>query len=625
LDRDFDSFNRIANNSMSKSDNNNFAARCSGLEELLQTAQQEVRYYKKIAEMTGGRRLKEVEQLSKLISCRQEIEQALKKAHDDLEDKVKERTQELIQLNRQLKNEIVDRQNAEKALQESKEYLSKIFRSSPMGIHTYELDDEDRLIFTGTNPVASSILGIESSQLIGRTILDAFPGLTGTEVPEKYFLTCKKGTAWDTELINYEDKKRKGVYQVHAFQTEPGKMAACFLDISERKRNEAEKEFLENQLRQSQKMEAIGTLAGGIAHDFNNILTPLLLHTEMSLLDLPADSTVRKHLQEVLASGHRAKSLVKQILHFSRKSEQERIPLQFSLICKEVIKFIRASIPTSIEIRQNLQDTSYILADPVQMHQVILNLCTNAVYAIKEDEQGLLELYLAQIMIAKEDLSELPDLKPGNYLKFSVRDNGHGMTPGVQQRIFDPFFSTKEREDGTGLGLSVVHGILASHAGTITVKSGPGIGSTLAVYLPVLEQIELRNPKENVPAPSGSERILFVDDEVKLVEANKEILNLLGYQVTGSTDPHESLEMFRNDPNGFDLVITDLTMPGMTGIDLIKEILKTRPDIPVILSTGLIKENQKAAVKALGVENIISKPISMSDMAVTIRKALENI
>ncbi len=492
----------------------------------------------------------------------------------------------------------------------------------------FETDSNVRIVFH--NRYATELLGYSKEDFDEE--ISAF-NIVAPEDRERAVENYKNIIAGDASSANeYNLIRKDGSRFPGIIYSRPKKSAginagvwSCIVDISERQKAEEEKETLVAQLRQAQKLEAIGTLAGGIAHDFNNILTPLLLHTEMSLLELSDDSSVSNHLKEVKTAGHRAANLVKQILEFSRKSEPERIHLQFNLICKEVIKFIKSSLPANIVVEQNLQDTSYVLADPVQMHQVILNLCTNAAHAMKEEARGILEINLTKIKLAGREIPSHPELKPGNYLKLSVSDSGHGMTDDIQQLIFDPFFTTKGREEGTGLGLSVVHGIVTSHGGAITVESSPGKGSVFSVYLPVLEKYSATEAAENLLAPTGSERILFVDDEAVLVEASKELLTKLGYDVIDCTDPHECLGIFKKNPNSIDLIVTDITMPGMTGIDLVKEIYKIRPNIPVIIISGLIDDRTEMDIRSLGIKKVVFKPITMSNLAIAIRDALENI
>jgi PAS domain S-box-containing protein len=394
-------------------------------------------------------------------------------------------------------------------------------------------------------------------------------------------------------------------------------------DITELKLAEEEKRKLEEHLRQSEKMEAIGTLAGGIAHDFNNILGAVLGYTQLAQLDLPEGSPLHYKLDQVLKAGERAKDLVQQILAFSRQGEQEQRPIHIMPVVKEALKLIRASLPQSIEIKQYLGiKEDMILGDPTQIHQVIMNLCTNAAHAMPGGK-GLIDIDLGEITLALEDLKAFPKLLPGPYLRLSVRDTGEGIDPTILPRIFDPFFTTKESGKGTGMGLAVVHGIVKSHKGEITVYSEPGIGTTFRVYLPQIQQTIISEGRIEEPLPTGKERILFVDDEPGIVESLVEMLKRLGYSLSSRVSSLEALEAFKAKPNHFDLVITDQTMPQMNGAELAREILKIRPDIPVILCSGFSEIITPEEALAIGVRKFLMKPVLMSELAVAIRKVLD--
>jgi PAS domain S-box-containing protein len=386
-------------------------------------------------------------------------------------------------------------------------------------------------------------------------------------------------------------------------------------DITEQKR-------LEAQLQQSLKMESIGTLAGGIAHDFNNILSSVFGFTELALDDAKKGTLQHENLKEVLIAGNRAKDLVKQILTFSRQVDQEQKPIQVKPIAKEALKLLRASIPTTIDIKENVQSNSLVIGDSTQIHQVLMNLCTNAAHAM-EDDGGLLTVSLSDVELDSEFVSNHPDLKPGPYLNLIVSDTGHGISPDVMEKIFDPFFTTKEKGEGTGMGLSVVHGIVRSHGGDIYVYSEPGKGSIFKVYLPAIER--RLKPEERVerPIPTGIERILFIDDEPAIVNMGKQILKSLGYDVTTRTSSIEALELFKAQKDRFDLVITDMTMPQMTGDNLSRELMSIRPDIPVILCTGFSTRIDEKQAMDMGIRAFVSKPILKSEIAETIRGVLD--
>ena len=383
---------------------------------------------------------------------------------------------------------------------------------------------------------------------------------------------------------------------------------------------------LETQFRQAQKMEAIGTLAGGIAHDFNNILQAMFISTEIALFELSDRTLTPQRLKDILKACRRGTDLVNQILAFSRQSEQKRAPVQISSVVKEVLRMLRPSLPSTIEIRQHIRSGSaLVLADPTQIYQILMNLCTNAAYAMRE-KGGVLNVSLTDVDFNSETASYNPDLKPGPYLKLSVRDTGHGMDPLTKEKIFDPFFTTKKQGEGTGMGLSVVHGIIKSYGGAITVMSEPGKGTTFEAFFSRIES-EATVTTEPHPneIPGGDEQILVVDDEKILADSMALILEKLGYMVTPRTSSIEALEAFRTKPDKFDLVITDQTMPNMTGAELANELIQIRPDIPIILCTGFSEIISEDAVKTMGVLEFVMKPYVMAQIAETIRQVLDNI
>ncbi|MBW1870212.1 MAG: response regulator, partial [Deltaproteobacteria bacterium] len=356
--------------------------------------------------------------------------------------------------------------------------------------------------------------------------------------------------------------------------------------IIERKQAEEEKQKLETQLVQAQKMEAIGTLAGGIAHDFNNILGGIIGYAELAKMKAPQESNVVADLNQVIQSGNRAVDLIKQILTISRQHKQEKRPVQLRYIVNEALKLLRATLPTTIEIREDLaKDSGVVNADPTQMHQVIMNLGTNASHAM-EKNGGVLEVSLVNVEMDGLSASKYLDMDAGYYLRLTVSDTGHGMALEIVERIFDPYFTTKDIGEGTGLGLSVAQGIVKAHGGTIIVYSELGNGTTFHVYLPVIQETEKEEKKESKqPLPTGNERILFIDDEQILVEIGSQMLERLGYKVVTKRSSVQALELFRAEPDRFDLVITDMTMPHMTGDNLAQELFKIRPDIPVMAET----------------------------------------
>jgi len=406
---------------------------------------------------------------------------------------------------------------------------------------------------------------------------------------------------------------------------EIGKLAVAFNHMSDAiAQRELEKSKLEEQLRQSQKMEAIGTLAGGIAHDFNNILGVILGFSELSLLEMPEGSSLHSNLTEILKASNRAAELVRQILTFSRQSEQKRKPIQAGIIIKELLKLLRSSMPASIEIRQNIDpDCGLLLSDAVAIHQIVMNLCTNAAYAMR-DGNGILEVSLRDVDIDGNIAPQMIGNSLSRCQKLTVKDSGHGMNAAILKRIFDPFFTTKGPGEGTGMGLSIIHGIVKSHGGFISVDSTPGKGTTFDIYLPLIDLNEIaEEAKIEMEIPFGNESILFVDDEKALVDSTTDMLESLGYTVSGKRDSLDALALFRKQPNQFDLVITDMAMPSMTGFELSKEIMKIRPEIPIVLCTGFSERINEKNAKAAGIKEFVMKPIARQDLAVIVRKALD--
>ena len=388
----------------------------------------------------------------------------------------------------------------------------------------------------------------------------------------------------------------------------------AFRDLTEQKQ-------LEEQLAQSQKMEAIGTLSGGIAHDFNNILSAIFGYTDLLLLDAPKDSELRADLEQILKAANRAKDLVQQILTFSRHAKRAEQPLLVSSMVKETMKMLRASLPATIEIQCHVATEALVLADPTQIHQVVMNLCTNAALAMRADG-GRLEIALDELCL-DEEAPDLPKgLAPGSYLRLTVADTGCGMSPELQRRIFEPFFTTRPQGEGTGLGLSVVHGIVKGLGGAISVESEAGHGSTFRVFLPALPSDALVEQAEQAPLPMGRERILFVDDEAFQVALATRMLGRLGYRVTAETRSEEALAIFRKDPLAFDLVITDMTMPKMTGDVLVECFRAIRAEIPVIICTGFSERLTQERLQSLGPVGFAMKPLNLEEIARKIRLAL---
>ena len=388
-------------------------------------------------------------------------------------------------------------------------------------------------------------------------------------------------------------------------------------DVTARKR-------LEDQLLQAHKMEAIGTLAGGIAHEFNNILAAIFGYTELAMLDEPRSTSTPTYLQQVLNAGRRAQELVSQILAFSREQKQDRRALNIKPIVKELLKLLRSTLPANIEIHGNIDENlDAIIADPTEIHQLLMNLCTNAAYAMRHSG-GVLAIGIEQQRLGADFTAAYPGTVSGQYLHFSVGDTGSGIQDDIRERIFDPFFSSKGKGEGTGMGLSVVHGIVKDYGGVITVDSRPGKGTVFDIYLPVSEKKTDVKTGAAASLPKGTEAILFVDDEPTLTDIAKDILERLGYHVETRTNGLEALELFRHDPEKFDLVITDMTMPHMTGEVLAEKMISIRPDIPIIMCTGYSDLMTEEKAYASGIKGFAMKPIICENIANLVREVLDS-
>jgi len=397
---------------------------------------------------------------------------------------------------------------------------------------------------------------------------------------------------------------------------------AIYLDITERKIALEEAKRLETALIHATKMESIGNLAGGIAHDFNNILSSIIGFTELTMEDVGNNTVLSENLQEVYKAGMRARDLVKQILAFARQSDEAVKPIQPGVIAKEVLKFIRSSIPSTIEIRQNIDSKALIMANATQVHQVLMNLCTNAAQAM-EDKGGIIELILRDVVMDRSRIPGKIGRETRNYVEIKVSDNGVGIAPNIIDSIFEPYFTTKKLGEGTGLGLAMVHGIVESYGGNIHVDSKLGIGSVFTINLPVTKNHKERITFEPSDLPLGTEMVLFVDDELAIVNMGSQILKRLGYSVTARSSSVEALELFQAKPDHFDIVISDMTMPNMTGDQLAIEMIRIRPDIPVILCSGFSRKISGESATEIGIKAFINKPIEKVELAKLVRKVLD--
>lgn len=527
--------------------------------------------------------------------------------------------------------DITERKQLEEAFQDSEERFRLMMYQSPVVTELYDLAG----LQVEVNRAYEKLWGFPASRTVNK-----FNVLESKEVESSGLINyVQRAYAGEEVMVPaYEFDPRgkteaKGAGRVRWLKTRiyPLKNRAGDVknivimheDITGIKYAEVEREKLESQLRQALKMEAIGTLAGGIAHDFNNILAAILGYAEMVSDEVPKSSAAQNDIQEVLKAGKRAKELVQHILAFSRKSKLERVPVAFHLVTTETLKLLRASIPTTIEIHQDIDPNSgTVLADPTQLHQIIMNICTNAAQAM--DEKGnILDVTLGWVELSEWDLHKEPSLKPGKYVKLTISDNGPGIDQNIIERIFDPYFTTKGAGKGSGMGLAVVHGIVKSHDGMVTVASTLGKGTTFNIFFPRIDEKEQQLTERAGPVPTGNERILVVDDEESVVEITKRRLKRLGYQVTALTDSMAALELFRSQPGSFDLVISDQTMPGLTGEQLAKKIIAIRQDIPIVICTGYSSKMDADKANFLGISAFIMKPIDHDEFASTIRQVLD--
>ncbi len=471
------------------------------------------------------------------------------------------------------------------------------------------------------NPAFEQLSGFSREDIVGQNFRILRSDKHHKDFYKDMYEVISRGNIWSGLITNRmkDNTLREFETKISPVQNGSGDIVS-FVSVN---RDVTHEKVLEAQLQQAQRIQSIGTLAGGIAHDFNNILSAIIGYTELTIDYLENGSLPFNNLQEVLEAGERAKGLINQILTFSRQSKQDLKPLQLKLIVKEALKLIRATIPSTIEIHQDLQSDAAILGDQIKIHQILMNLCTNANHAMQE-KGGMLSVSLSEVALDDSFRNKHFDIKPGSYLKLSISDTGHGMSASLMERIFDPFFTTKEKGKGTGMGLSVVHGIVKSHNGTIHVYSEAGGGSTFNVYLPIIEKQLEQEFRAEKPIPTGTEHILFVDDEEPLINMGKQLLVSLGYDVTTRISSIEALELFKTHMDRFDLVITDLTMPNMTGDELAEQLMAIRSDIPVILCTGFSMKITEEKAKKMGIRAFILKPLIRNDIAETIRKVLDH-
>ncbi len=517
--------------------------------------------------------------------------------------------------------DVTERKRTERELREQRAFLSRIIDTVPNLIFVKNSEGK----YTLANKAEADMYQTTTDALVGKDIHDLAhdPEEAALIMAEDMeVLRTRRPAFVPQRAITTASGEKRWFATVKLPLADRGEVLGVAVDITDRRKAEAERATLEKQIRQSQKMQALGTLAGGIAHDFNNILFAILGFTRLGLKRCPNDEALQEYLSQIQKAAERSADLVRQILTFSRQTEQEKRTVYLTVLIKEVVTLLGATLPSGIEIRTTLEahrDT--VLGDPSQIHQVIMNLCTNAAQAMR-DKGGLLEIFLLEALSEEDPDAPYRDIPSGPCLELRIRDTGPGMDQETMDKIFDPFFTTKGPGEGTGMGLSVAHGIVQGHGGDIRVESRPGQGSLFRVLLPlhhgngdVTTELEF--------LAKGTEHILFVDDEEVLVRMAEDMLTQLGYRVTALTNPGEALKQFQATPEKYDLMITDLTMPPMTGKSLAEKILDERPNLPIILLTGYCDHITPEKAKDIGIHCLLMKPVVEEQLARAVRNALD--
>ncbi len=515
-------------------------------------------------------------------------------------------------------NDITER----KRVSESLRITQFIYDKAPLGI--FLIKDGGDIV--NVNEHACRYLGYTKEELCLMNVLDIDCGYSAEEIDQIWLQQKQKK---DIDIFETVHRRKDGTefpVEIRGIKLEFDNVpysVSFGKDISERKDAEKHRIKMETQMRETQKMESLGTLAGGIAHDFNNILSAILGYAELAQLVCPVDSNLKNYVSQISKAGHRAKELVQQILLFSRQGVSEKGPVDLGRVVDEALKLLRASLPANVEIFENISvNLGLVLANEIQIHQIVMNLCTNAYHAMRRTG-GVLNVSLTTVKILEADRHSHNGITPGNYIRISIGDNGFGIPPDVINRIFEPYFTTKPIGEGTGLGLSTVHGIVKDHGGCIKVYSEVGVGTIFHVLLPAADLVGEKAFKQVEQLPTGSECILLVDDEKALIDLGRDLLERLGYLVETRASSIDAIEAFRSNSQIYDLVITDMAMPKMTGDEMARQIRAIRPDIPIILCSGFSESINPQTMEVIGISAVLRKPVLYSDLAHTVRQVLE--
>jgi two-component system, cell cycle sensor histidine kinase and response regulator CckA len=515
-----------------------------------------------------------------------------------------------------LRSEVQERRSADERLRESEARFRSIVDSSPMGIHLYRLEPPDRLVLTGSNPSCDRILGIPVGPLVGRTMEEAFPGLAGTEVGRVYRRICAEGGSWTSE-VPYRDERLGGLYEIHAFQTAPGMMAVMFMDVTERQRADEERRRLEEELRHSQKMEAVGRLAGGIAHDFNNLLMVIMGHGELLRRSLDPDDPRLRKVQHVMGASERAARLVRQLLAFSRKQVLEPQVVDLNVLVSGTARMLRPLLGEDVRVVTRLSATrGQVRVDPAQIDQVLVNLALNARDAMPGG--GTLSL-------ETEDVEAPAGTAPAGAVALTVRDTGHGMDERTRSHAFEPFFTTKSGSGGTGLGLSMVYGIVQQSGGQIAVESEPGRGASFRILLPRVAgpRAAAEEERSAAPPPRGGETVLVVEDEPAIRSLACEMLEALGYRALEASSAKEGLDLAVRYEGPIHLLVTDVVMPGLAGPALAERFTGLRPDSRVLFMSGYAGDDLARRGLADDPAHFLPKPFTADVLGRRVREALD--